>query len=483
MSNTSKIENYVQAMGKGFAADRAGGLKVTYYLQLSGDGGGDWSVAVADRRCQVNAGRPAGADTQITMSTDNYMKLAAGHLDIRRAVQQGQVRIGGNQQLALKFVEIFPPWTSHLPPDRPPEVPAPAPSEPAISEDTPTVADYARTMPNGFRAHKAGNLRATYQFDISGVEGGTWTVTIANSTCSISNVRIDSPNVIISLTDKDFIKLAEGDLNTTRAFQQGRLKISGDLNVAAKIPDIFEAWADTVQTTPFPTPQPGPTPSPQPQPTEPAPKPTPPPPSAAVFPQLMNGSFDEYQPYVREGETKVWKEDQFPERYGQYWTLETIREKSGKRFHPMDSGVFGKFTQKYFRGGGRDYHIHGRHSQVFTSRYEFDLVLYQTIAAQPGRDYTFSGSLVSFFQGTSGPPVHDKIFKTLGIDPTGGHDYRAATVVWGERDGRDNEWRYPTLKIKAQAQAITVFIRLENKESDVGETELNIIHLDNFKLE
>lgn len=197
----------------------------------------------------------------------------------------------------------------------------------------------------------------------------------------------------------------------------------------------------------------------------------------------MNGSFDEYQPYVRKGDTKVWKEDQFPERYGQYWTLETIREKSGRRFHPMDSGVFGKFTQKYFRGGGRDYHIHGRHSQVITSRYEFDLVLYQTVAAQPGRDYTFSGSLVSFFQGTSGPPVHDKIFKTLGIDPTGGHDYGAATVVWGERDGRDNEWRYPTLKVKAQAEAITVFIRLENKESDVGETELNIIHLDNFRLE
>jgi len=253
--------------------------------------------------------------------------------------------------------------------------------------------------------------------------------------------------------------------------------------VAAKIPEIFEAWADTVQTTPYPTPQPGPSPQPQPQPSQPTPQPTPPPLSASVFPQLMNGSFDEYQPYVRKGDTKVWKEDQFPERYGQYWTLETIREKSGRRFHPMDSGVFGKFTQKYFRGGGRDYHIHGRHSQVITSRYEFDLVLYQTVAAQPGRDYTFSGSLVSFFQGTSGPPVHDKIFKTLGIDPTGGHDYRAATVVWGERDGRDNEWRYPTLKVKAQAEAITVFIRLENKESDVGETELNIIHLDNFRLE
>ena len=57
------------------------------------------------------------------------------------------------------------------------------------------------------------------------------------------------------------------------------------------------------------------------------------------------------------------------------------------------------------------------------------------------------------------------------------------TVVWGERDGKDNEWRYPKIKAKAQAAAITVFIRLENVEPDVGITELNTVHLDNFKLE
>lgn len=481
MNSTSKVTHYVQAMCKGFASNKAGDLKATYHLQLSGSEGGDWTVSIADQRCQISSGRPSGADTQITMSTENYLKLAAGRLDIRSAFQQGQLRVGGNQHLALRFAEVFPAWEAHVQIDAPAPTPPPAEPQPTETSNSPTLSDYARTMTNGFRSNRAGNLRATYQFRISGADGGIWTVTVANGTCSVSKVQTDSPNVVITISDTNFIKLAEGKLNTTQAYQQGQLKINGDLNLAARIPDIFGPWADTVGSTPFPTPQPPA--EPEPEPAQPEPEPTPAPPAGSISSQLLNGSFDEYQPYIRKGDTKVWKEDQFPERYGKYWTLQTIREKSGRRFHVMDSGVFGKFTQKYFRGGGRDYHIHGRHSQIVTSRYEFDLVLYQTVAAQSGRDYTFGGAVVSFFQGTSGAPVHDKIFKTIGIDPTGGRDYKADTVIWGDRDGRDNEWRYPSLKVKAQAQTITVFIRLENKEDDVGKTELNIVHLDNFRLE
>ena len=65
---------------------------------------------------------------------------------------------------------------------------------------------------------------------------------------------------------------------------------------------------------------------------------------------LLNGSFDDYQPYMREDEHKYWRE--FPESYGARWDLVLISE-ADRRIHPMDSGTFGKFTQKYF--GQYDY--------------------------------------------------------------------------------------------------------------------------------
>ena len=331
-------------------------------------------------------------------------------------------------------------------------------------------------MPRGFKPNRAGSLQATYQFQLSDDGGGMWTVYIANGTCTVADGGTPLPSVGIGMSGADFIKLARGELNTNEAYRQGRVRIGGDLNLAARIPDIFGPWAGFVEsgTTPSPAPSPAPTPTPSPQPS--------PSPTGPVNSTLLNGSFDDYQPYIRDGEAKVWKEPQFPEQYGAHWTLDLIDEED-RRIHLMDSGTFGRFAQKYFGGRGLDYHLHGKYSQVVTSRYGFDLVLLQTVAAQPGREYTFHGRIVSFYKGTGGERADGKIFKTLGIDPTGGREWSSPSITWGERDGKDNEWRSPAVRAAARGNAITVFIRLENVEKDVGRTELNIVHLEDFRLE
>ena len=379
-----------------------------------------------------------------------------------------------------------PPSSSPTPTPapQPPPTPTPAPvPQPVPAPAQPTLADYVRALPAGFRRDRAGNLQTVYQFELIGSGGGLWTVTVANGTCTVAQGQVAPSAVTIGLSGDDFIKLANGTLNTVQAYQEGRIGVRGDLNLAIKFADIFGPWAHAVQPgsapTPAPAPYPAPAPAPEPKP-EPVPQPTEPPPSGKVNPGFLNGSFDDYQPYIRDGEHKDWFE--FKEYYGAHWELVIIDEPE-RRARLMDSETFGKFTQKYFGVGGRDYHIHGKHSQVVSSRHAFDLAFMQTVAAQPGREYTFSGSIVSFYKGTSGERADNKVFKTIGLDPTGGRKWDSPTVIWGERDGKDNEWRYPKLKAKAQTKAITIFIRLENVERDVGQTELNTVHLDNFKLE
>ncbi len=367
-----------------------------------------------------------------------------------------------------------PQPTPTPPPPAPTPQPTPTPHPPAPSAP-PTVADYVRAMPAGLRRDRAGGVNVVYQFRIAG--SGTWTVSVANQKAAVTQGQTASPSVAISLSGSDFIRLAQGQLNTVQAYQQGRVQVNGDLHQAARLTDLFAPWAGNVSGTPLPTPQPTPTPEPAPTP-QPTPTPTP---GGTVNPQLLNGSFDDYQPFVYEGDPKVWKEDRFPEEYGSHWELD-ILDVGKSRFHMMNSGVFGTFTQKYFGGSGLDYHQHGRYSQVVTSRYRFDIVLRQTVAAQPGRDYTFNGMIVSFYKGTGGEQRDGVIFKSIGIDPTGGTQWDSPNVVWGERDGKDNAWRYPKITAKSQGNAITVFIRLENTKKDVGKTELNIVHLEKFEL-
>jgi len=468
----------MQAMAESFQSAKAAGLNVVYKFRLTGEGGGTWGVSIAGGKCSVNQGRPPRADTTITMSTEQYLELAAGELDAVDAYNKGQINVSGNLEHARKFIEIFPPWASRVTLDVPPE-PSPTPPTPKPAPAGPTLADYAQAMPKGFQPDKAGGMRAIFHFRLIGDGGGTWTVTVADRNCTVVKGEAGAPSATIRMSGADFIKLAQGALNTTHAYNQGTIKISGDLNTAAKIPDIFKPWAEYAgaptgkEPTPTPTPEPRPTPEPTPTPS----------PTGPVNPALLNGSFDEYQPFIRDGEAQFWKEPQFPDRHGAHWTFMVISEVERDRVHPMDSETFGRFTQKYFGGGGLDYHVHGRHSQVVTSRYGFDVVFLQTVTAQQGREYKFNGDAVSFYKGTDNPATHGKVFKTVGIDPTGGRDYSSPAVVWGERDGRDHEWRHLVVQTTAKADAITVFIRLENTERDVGMTELNVIHLDNFKIE
>ena len=231
------------------------------------------------------------------------------------------------------------------------------------------------------------------------------------------------------------------------------------------------ATSPDTSTSPAPTPESG---TSQPQPTPPS--------NVPANAELLNGDFESFQPFVYKGAPKVWK-GRYREEVGAGWQAKIISGVKKKRIRFLSSLVFGQVAKDLYGGSGLNYAYGGGNSQVIISQYGYDAVLYQTIAAQPGKTYRFSGLIVSFYKGTDNPATPNKIFKTLGIDPTGGQDYRSSAIVWGDRDSTDHAWINPSVSAQAQSNAITVFIRIENTEKNVGVTELNIVHLDKFLLE
>ncbi len=95
------------------------------------------------------------------------------------------------------------------------------------------------SMRANFRADKAAGLNARYQFEISGARGGTWAVEVKNSRCHFQKAKIEKPDVTLTVSDKDWVALANGRLNGVWAFATGRLKIRGDQNVARKLDELF----------------------------------------------------------------------------------------------------------------------------------------------------------------------------------------------------------------------------------------------------
>lgn len=94
-------------------------------------------------------------------------------------------------------------------------------------------------LPRSFNADKAGNTRATYQFNLSGEGGGAWWVKVDNGTATSGKGEAEHPNVTMSCSADDYRKIAQGKMNPTVAFMQGKLKIQGDMALATKLASMF----------------------------------------------------------------------------------------------------------------------------------------------------------------------------------------------------------------------------------------------------
>ena len=102
------------------------------------------------------------------------------------------------------------------------------------------AAEIFAEMPGAFVANKAGNMRATYQFNLSGEGGGDWSVTVADGACTVAEGQVEKPSLTIGMDADDFVKMVSGELQPVVAFMQGKIKLQGDTSLALKFSEIFE---------------------------------------------------------------------------------------------------------------------------------------------------------------------------------------------------------------------------------------------------
>lgn len=85
---------------------------------------------------------------------------------------------------------------------------------------------------------KAKAVNAIYQFDITGDNGGTWTVDLTQPGVTVGSGG--KAQCTITMTSKDFVDIITEKLNPQMAFLQGRLKVAGDMSLALKLGTILK---------------------------------------------------------------------------------------------------------------------------------------------------------------------------------------------------------------------------------------------------
>ncbi len=82
---------------------------------------------------------------------------------------------------------------------------------------------------------KIKGVNATFQFELSGDEAGTFHLNVADGNVELVEGAHDNPNVTILMDSEDFKGMLDGQLNATSAFMSGKLKVKGDMSLAMKL--------------------------------------------------------------------------------------------------------------------------------------------------------------------------------------------------------------------------------------------------------
>ena len=102
-----------------------------------------------------------------------------------------------------------------------------------------SVKHYFETLPARFKADAAKGVKATFQFELAGEDGGTWHVVVDDGTMALAEGAAAAPSTVLKMDAPNYVKMVNGDLGGTMAFMRGLLKVTGNVLLAQKMQAIF----------------------------------------------------------------------------------------------------------------------------------------------------------------------------------------------------------------------------------------------------
>ncbi len=107
MPKVDSVAEVFAAMPQVFVPENAVGVNAVLQFDLSGNGGGQWNVTVADKQVKVADGAAASPTTILAMAASDYLSMINGETSPMNLFMQGKIKLTGDMQLALKMQSMF----------------------------------------------------------------------------------------------------------------------------------------------------------------------------------------------------------------------------------------------------------------------------------------------------------------------------------------------------------------------------------------
>ncbi len=96
---------------------------------------------------------------------------------------------------------------------------------------------FEKILPARFKPEKAAGVNVVAQLNVSGPQGGSWTVTVKDQKIAVVEGVNSSPDLTLKMSYADFMDLVNGKLAAEKAFFTGRVQFKGNIAVALRLRD------------------------------------------------------------------------------------------------------------------------------------------------------------------------------------------------------------------------------------------------------
>ncbi len=108
-----------------------------------------------------------------------------------------------------------------------------------MAEETTSCTHVFNELSKHLNKTAAKGLDVVYQFDILGVGGGKWYLTIKDGICKVTKGTYPSPTVTIWMSMKDCLDVLTGKVNAQMSFMTGKMRVMGDIGLVIRWQSLF----------------------------------------------------------------------------------------------------------------------------------------------------------------------------------------------------------------------------------------------------
>ncbi|CAN5422938.1 hypothetical protein BH09BAC1_BH09BAC1_15480 [soil metagenome] len=100
------FQDIVSSIPRRFRPEKAANQHMVFHFEIAGDGGGNYTITIADGKCKLEEGLHGKPDCVVKSKADVYTQIELGNTNPQMALMMGKVKVS-NLSKMLEFAKLF----------------------------------------------------------------------------------------------------------------------------------------------------------------------------------------------------------------------------------------------------------------------------------------------------------------------------------------------------------------------------------------